>query len=83
MRVSPLRFLQVMLGQLLSSSFYRHWGFSLGIPFVHYDVTPLPADTPPPPSEPANHGNSRQAVVLRMRYKFGPNTASFHFCSSF
>ena len=58
-------------------------GFPLGIPFVCYDVTPLPANAPPPPSEPTNHGDSRQAVVLHMRYKFGPITASFHFSSSF
>ena len=63
--------------------FIGRWGFSLGIPFVRYDITPLPANTLPPLSEPANHGDSRQAVVLRMRYKFGPNTASFHFFSSF
>ena len=53
------------------------WGLSLGIPFVCYDVTPLPADALPPPGELTNHGDSRQAVVLRMRYKSGPITASF------
>ena len=52
-------------------------GLSSGIPFVCYDITPLPADAPPPPSEPTNHGDSRQAVVLRMRYKSGRITASF------
>ena len=60
-------------------TFIACWGFSSGIPFVHYDITPLPADALPPPSEPTNHDNSRQAVVLRMRYKFGPNTASLPF----
>ena len=63
--------------------FIGRWGFSSGIPFVCYDITTLPADAPPPPSEPTNHGNSRQAVVLRMRYKFGPNAVSLHFFSSF
>ena len=53
------------------------------MPFVHYDVIPLPADTPPPPSEPTNHDDSRQAVILRMRYKFEPDSASFHFFFSF
>ena len=72
-----------MLGRLLSSYFLARWGFSLGIPIVRYDITPLPADAPPPPSEPTNHGDSHQAVVLRMRYKFRPDTASFHFFSSF
>ena len=53
------------------------------MPFVRYDVIPLPADTPPPPSEPTNHDDSRQAVVLRMRYKFETDSASFHFFFSF
>ena len=51
-------------------------GLSTGIPFVRYDVTPLPANAPSPPGELTNHGNSRQAVVLHMRYKSGPITAS-------
>ena len=39
-----------MLDRLLSSSFYGPArGFSSGIPFVRYDVTPLPADAPPLP----------------------------------
>ena len=54
-----------------------HQGLSSGIPFVCYDVTPLPADAPPPPSELTNHGDSRQAVVLRMRYKSRRITVSF------
>ena len=53
------------------------------MPFVRYDIIPLPADTPPPPSEPTNHDDSRQAVVLRMRYKFETDSASFHFFFSF
>ena len=76
-------FCRLCLADYSAPPFIGCWGFSLGIPFVCYDVTPLPADAPPPPSEPTNHGDSRQAVVLRMRYKFGPNTASPHFFSSF
>ena len=53
------------------------------MPFVRYDVIPLPADTPPPLSEPANHCDSRQAVVLHMRYKFETDSASVHFFFSF
>ena len=53
------------------------------MPFVRYDVIPLPADTPPSPGEPTNYDDSRQAVVLRMRYKFGTDSASFHFFFSF
>ena len=75
--VSPSKFLQVMLDRLLSSSFYGPLGAFLGNSFVHYDITPLPANAPPPPSEPTNHGDSHQAVILRMRYKSGPITASF------
>ena len=74
---------RLCLADYSAPPFIGRWGFSLGIPFVRYDITPLPADTPPPLSEPTNHGNSRQAVVLRMRYKFGPNAASLHFFSSF
>ena len=76
-------FCRLGLANYSAPPFIGRWGFSLGIPFVCYDVTPLPANAPPPLSEPANHGDSRQAVVLRMRYKFRPNTASFHFFSSF
>ena len=74
---------RLCLADYSAPPFIGRWGFSSGIPFVHYDVTPLPADATPPPSEPTNHGDSRQAVVLRMRYKFGPNAASLHFFSSF
>ena len=66
-----------MLDRLLSSSFYGLLGVSSGIPFFHYDVTPLPADAPPPSGEPTYHGDSRQAVVLCMCYKFGRIAASF------
>ena len=66
-----------MLDRLLSSSFYAPPGaFLSDSPFFH-DVTPLPANAPPPPGEPTYHGGSRQAVVLRMRYKSGRITASF------
>ena len=76
-------FCRLCLADYSAPPFIGHWGFSLGIPFVCYDITTLPADALPPPSEPTNHGDSRQAVILRMRYKFGPNTASLHFFSSF
>ena len=76
-------FCRLCLAGYSAPTFIARWGFSSGIPFVRYDVTPLPADAPPPPSEQTNHGDSHQAVVLRMRYKFGSNTASFHFFSSF
>ena len=55
------------------------WGVSLGSPFSHWshdDITPLPADAPPLPGESTYHGHSRQAVILRMRYKSGRITAS-------
>ena len=78
-----LDFCRLCLADYSAPPFIGRWGFSSGIPFVCYDVTPLPADALPPLSEPANHDDSRQAVVLCMRYKFGPNTASFHFFSSF
>ena len=70
-------FCRLCLAGYSTPPFIACWGFSLGIPFVCYDVTPLPADAPPPLREPTNHGNSRQAVVLHMRYKCRPNTASF------
>ena len=76
-------FCRLCLAGYSAPPFIGRWGFSSGIPFVRYDVTPLPANAPPPLSEPTNHGDSRQAVVLHMRYKFGPNTASSHFFSSF
>ena len=66
-----------MLDRLLSSSFYIPPGVSSGIPFCHYDVTQLPTNAPPPSGEPTYHGDSRQAVVLCMRYKSGRITASF------
>ena len=74
---------RLCLADYSAPPFIGRWGFSSGIPFVCYDVTPLPADAPPPLSEPTNHGDSHQAVVLCMRYKFGPNAASLHFFSSF
>ena len=70
-------FCRLCLTDYSAPLFMARWGFSSGNPFVCYDVTPLPADAPPPPCKPTNHGDSRQAVVLRMRYKFGPITASF------
>ena len=70
-----------MLDRLLSSSFYAPPGAFLRDPhfshWSHDDVTPLPANAPPPPGEPTYHGDSHQAVVLRMRYKSGQITASF------
>ena len=57
--------------------FISHWGVSSGIPFFHYDITPLPADAPPSSGEPTYHGNSHQAVVFCMRYKSGRITPSF------
>ena len=74
---------RLCLADYSAPPFIDCWGFSSGIPSVRYDITPLPADIPPPPSEPTYHSDSRQAVVLRMRYKFGPNAASPHFFSSF
>ena len=70
-------FCRLCLADYSAPPFIARWGFSSGIPFVRYDVTPLPANAPPPLSEPTNHGDSRQAVVLHMRYKFRPITASF------
>ena len=66
-----------MLDRLLSSSFISHLGVSSGIPFFHYDITPLPANALPPSGEPTFHGDSHQAVVLCMRYKSGRITPSF------
>ena len=74
---------RLCLADYSAPTFIARWGFPSGIPFVCYDITPLPADALPPPSEPTNHGDSHQAIVLHMRYKFRPNTASFHFFSSF
>ena len=70
-------FCRLCLTDYSAPLFMACWGLSSGIPFVHYDVTSLPADAPPLPGEPTNHGDSRQAVVLRMRYKSGLITASF------
>ena len=44
---------------------------------LFHDVTPLPADAPPPPCEPTYHGGSHQAVILCMCYKSGRITVSF------
>ena len=70
-----------MLDRLLSSSFYSLPGAFLRDPpfsyWLHDDVTPLPADAPPPPGEPTYHGGSCQAVVLHMRYKSRWITVSF------
>ena len=76
-------FCRLCLADYSAPLFIAHWGFSSGIPFVRYDITPLPADAPPSPSEPTNHGNSRQAVVLRMRYKSRTDYCVLHFSSSF
>ena len=80
-RVSPSKFLQVMLDRLLTSSFYAPPGAFLRDSHLshwsHDDITPLPANAPPPPGESTYHGHSHQAVVLRMRYKSGQITASF------
>ena len=47
-RVSPSKFLQVMLDRLLSYSFYARWGLSPGIPLsvmtsLHFLPMPLPS----------------------------------------
>ena len=55
----------------------------MGIPFFLYDVTPLPADALPPSGEPTYHGDSHQAVILRMHYKSGQITPSFISVSTF
>ena len=70
-------FCRLCLTDYSAPLFMAHQGVSSGIPFFHYDVTPLPADALPPPGEPTYHANSRQAVVLRMHYKFGQIAASF------
>ena len=68
-----------MLDRLLTSSFYAPMGaFLRDLPFSHWsddDVTPLPANAPPPPSESTYHNRSRQAVILHMCYMFGWITA--------
>ena len=70
-------FCRLCLTDYSAPLFMARRGVSSGIPFFHYDITPLPANAPPPPGESTYHGDSRQAVVLRMHYKSGRITASF------
>ena len=70
-----------MLDRLLTSSFYALPGDFLGDPLfpighmmmsLHFLPMLLPL-----PGESTYHSRSRQAVILRMRYKYGRITASF------